>query len=228
MRRGLRAATTRSKNEGDTGGRRVQMTEMIDGSVDIIKGEDLMITNGSDVGIKETFPELAQAKSTSRSKDGGNIGTGEVGAAIKLERQGMNLGGIKGHIHDIFIREGRRGDVEVEKFPREIDIMGLWGTRLSAGSTKDVNVGRSFRVRNTSRKFIEGNVLGGVDGTRSGVKIENIFKGLGGDGSIMTANARWKGKDVTTKGAKEAKIGLLVGADFVRRLVAIAMNGDVV
>jgi hypothetical protein len=150
----------------------------------------------------------------------------------------MNLGGIKGHIHDIFIGEGRRGDVEVEKFPREIDIMGLWGTRFSAGSTKDANIGRGFRVRNTSRKFIEGNVLGGVDGTRSSVKIENVLKGLGvakekalssiGDGAIRTANARWQGKDMTTKGAKEAKIGLLVGADFVRRLVAIAMNGDVV
>jgi hypothetical protein len=105
--RARRRPTTRSKNNGNTGGRRVKMTELFNGSKSIINRKDLIVTNGSDIREQKTFLELAKAVTTSRSQHGSDVGTGEGRTAIELEGAGMHKGRIKGHVKNVFI--GERG-----------------------------------------------------------------------------------------------------------------------
>ena len=83
------------------------MTELVDGSKNIINRKNLLVTNGSDIREQKTFLELAKAVTTSRSQHGSDIGAGEGRTAIELEGEGMHKGRVKGHVKEIFI--GERG-----------------------------------------------------------------------------------------------------------------------
>ena len=111
------------------------------------------------------------------------------------------------------------------------------GVCLSAGSTENLDIGRNIRVGNTSKEFIEGNMLRGVHRVRSGVKVKDILQSLGvteknamadiRDRTVRATSTGRKGKDATAKSAEKLKVGFASGADFKRRFFALAMRSNI-
>jgi hypothetical protein len=206
--------------------------------MDVIQREDLVITNSSYVRVHKPLFEFTQTVGMGRGKDGGHIGAGEIGTAIKLEGKRIDQSGIKGHVNDILISEGRGSDIEIKKLTGEINVVKVSRTRNSAGSTKDTDVGGNLMVGNAGKEFIKGNMLRSVDRGGGKIKVENILHGLGvtekdtsasiRDRTIRTANTRREGNDAATKGTEEAKMSFPASAELKRGDSTFTMNSDIV